>query len=442
MSAIRSGLVDIYIHGQWHRVLATLDPTAITLQTMDQNIYDVEAEKRTVRVVKYDGNGLGISIKGGRDNNMPIIISKIFKGMAADQTGELFVGDVIVSVNGENLLDATHDEAVRALKRAGRVVDLQVQYRRDDVMNRENIVEHVEWDDDLRDRVRTIGLKLAYVARAGIDADAEGRIFEMRSPSGRYSLALRCGSSEEADAWFESLHACTTALLTQALAQVNIMLGGNPQVRRMGWVAEQISEEGITMWKPKFLTLTNSELLFYEAVPQLKHEWAEPRLSRPLVATRVVQTTARTAPVIKGLTDVISFRIRTGTQQGVRTHTLRVETHAELARWVRAIVIGGYEACLQTSQVSAPCIWRGENCELVVNLDTGITMMSTTGEVLWQHSFESIRATGDDGGRFLWIDFGPPHGEQEMDLLNSAKPVVFILHSFLATKVYRLGLYA
>lgn len=53
------------------------------------------------------------------------VFSKIFKGMAADQTGELFVGDVILSVNGENLTDATHDEAVRALKRAGRVVDLQ-----------------------------------------------------------------------------------------------------------------------------------------------------------------------------------------------------------------------------------------------------------------------------------------------------------------------------
>lgn len=44
--------------------------------------------------------------------------------MAADQTGELFVGDAILAVNGESLFDATHDEAVRALKRAGRVVDL------------------------------------------------------------------------------------------------------------------------------------------------------------------------------------------------------------------------------------------------------------------------------------------------------------------------------
>ena len=44
--------------------------------------------------------------------------------MAADQTGELFVGDAILAVNGDSLIDATHDEAVRALKRAGRVVDL------------------------------------------------------------------------------------------------------------------------------------------------------------------------------------------------------------------------------------------------------------------------------------------------------------------------------
>lgn len=54
-----------------------------------------------------------------------------------------------------------------------------------------------------------------------------------------------------------------------------------------------------------------------------------------------------------GLSDVISLRIRTGTQNGVRTHTLRVETHADLAQWVRAIVLGTYEACSETSQVSS-----------------------------------------------------------------------------------------
>lgn len=56
---------------------------------------------------------------------MPILISKIFRGMAADNAKGLYVGDAILAVNGEELRDATHDEAVRALKRAGRVVDLE-----------------------------------------------------------------------------------------------------------------------------------------------------------------------------------------------------------------------------------------------------------------------------------------------------------------------------
>jgi C-terminal processing protease CtpA/Prc len=56
---------------------------------------------------------------------MPILISKIFVGMAADQTEKLYVGDAILSVNGEDMREATHDDAVRALKRAGKVVELE-----------------------------------------------------------------------------------------------------------------------------------------------------------------------------------------------------------------------------------------------------------------------------------------------------------------------------
>lgn len=49
-----------------------------------------------MNIKKEPNQGLGISIKGGRENRMPILISKIFKGMAAEQSGKLFVGDAIV----------------------------------------------------------------------------------------------------------------------------------------------------------------------------------------------------------------------------------------------------------------------------------------------------------------------------------------------------------
>ena len=50
---------------------------------------DVPPGRREVVVNKSgESGGLGISIKGGVENKMPILISKIFPGMAADLTGQ------------------------------------------------------------------------------------------------------------------------------------------------------------------------------------------------------------------------------------------------------------------------------------------------------------------------------------------------------------------
>jgi hypothetical protein len=321
---------------------------------------------------------------------------------------------------------------------------------KDTRLRREDTLQRLLWDDDewsqneSMDGARSFSLKLAFVTRTSLEHDdTENRTFEIRSQSGRYVLTLRCSSAVEADAWFESVHACAESLMVQALAQVNLVLGQNPQVRKMSWLAEQGVQDGILVWRPVFVALTTNDLLFYDSVPAIKHEWASPRITRPLIATRVVDTTSRTFPVIAGLSDLISFTTRTGTQQGIRSHLFRIETHRDLAAWVKAIIQCTYEACEEVGQLSTPCLWQERPCELVINLEKGISLLAQdSGELLWQHPFSSIRATGDDGQKFLWIDFGPPGGEQEVDLLGSPKPVVFILHTFLATKVFQLGLYA
>lgn len=58
-----------------------------------------------------------------RLNVLKILLTR--QGQAADLTEQLYVGDAILSVNGENLRDATHDEAVKALKKAGKIVDIE-----------------------------------------------------------------------------------------------------------------------------------------------------------------------------------------------------------------------------------------------------------------------------------------------------------------------------
>ncbi|PIO73652.1 PDZ/DHR/GLGF domain protein [Teladorsagia circumcincta] len=56
--------------------------------------------------------------KGGAENaqKMPIVISKIFPGMPADKSGQLYVGDAIVEINGEPVEGRSHDEVVEMLK--------------------------------------------------------------------------------------------------------------------------------------------------------------------------------------------------------------------------------------------------------------------------------------------------------------------------------------
>ncbi|QQP49478.1 Uncharacterized protein FKW44_010167, partial [Caligus rogercresseyi] len=53
---------------------------------------EISEGKRVVRISKSEEAGLGISIKGGRENRMPILISKIFPGMAAHSAGGLYLG--------------------------------------------------------------------------------------------------------------------------------------------------------------------------------------------------------------------------------------------------------------------------------------------------------------------------------------------------------------
>lgn len=55
-----------------------------------------------VQITRQKVGGLGLSIKGGAEHKLPVLISRIYKGQAADQCGQLFVGDAIIK--GLNLI--------------------------------------------------------------------------------------------------------------------------------------------------------------------------------------------------------------------------------------------------------------------------------------------------------------------------------------------------
>ncbi|XP_013404154.1 disks large 1 tumor suppressor protein isoform X1 [Lingula anatina] len=98
-----------------------------TPQVVDE---DIPREPRKV-TLKKGSSGLGFNIVGGEDGE-GIYVSFILAGGPADLSGELKRGDQLISVNGVDLRDATHEQAAAALKHAGDTVEIVAQYKPED----------------------------------------------------------------------------------------------------------------------------------------------------------------------------------------------------------------------------------------------------------------------------------------------------------------------
>ncbi|NXR15786.1 DLG3 protein, partial [Semnornis frantzii] len=85
---------------------------------------DEDFTREPRKIILHKGStGLGFNIVGGEDGE-GIFVSFILAGGPADLSGELRRGDRILSVNGVNLRNATHEQAAAALKRAGQTVTI------------------------------------------------------------------------------------------------------------------------------------------------------------------------------------------------------------------------------------------------------------------------------------------------------------------------------
>ncbi|XP_053102591.1 beta-1-syntrophin [Hemicordylus capensis] len=433
----------------------------------------ISNKKRCVKVLKQEMGGLGISIKGGKENKMPILISKIFKGLAADQTQALYVGDAILAVNGTDLRDATHDEAVQALKRAGKEVQLEVKYMREATpyVKKGSPVSEIGWEtpppesprlgnsstDPLsqlslsihRDK-KTIPLKMCYVTRNMAVSDPENRLVEVHSPDAKHTLILRSKDSVTAQAWFTAIHSCISDLIPKVISEVRDQLGktglaGGREIRHLGWLAEKVLGENEKHWKPALVVLTEKDLLMYESMPRIKEAWFNPLHSYPLLATRLVHSGPGKGSPQPGLD--LSFATRTGTRQGIESHLFRTETSRDLSLWTRSIVQGCHNAAELSTEITTACTYKNQECRLTIHYDHGFSLSTEPQDgafpkTIVQFPYEKLKMSSDDGIRMLFLDFGGKEGEMQLDLHSCPKPIVFIIHSFLSAKITRLGLVA
>ncbi|XP_067097601.1 Golgi-associated PDZ and coiled-coil motif-containing protein isoform X2 [Osmerus mordax] len=106
---------------------------------------------RKVVLAKEDHEGLGISITGGKEHGVPILISEIHPTQPAERCGGLHVGDAILAVNSINLRDAKHKEAVTILSQQRGEIEFEVVYVAPEVDSDD---ENVEYEDESGHRYR------------------------------------------------------------------------------------------------------------------------------------------------------------------------------------------------------------------------------------------------------------------------------------------------
>nr|XP_048696587.1 gamma-1-syntrophin isoform X4 [Caretta caretta] len=85
------------------------------LMIQEQDVICVSGEpfysgERTVTIRRQTVGGFGLSIKGGAEHNIPVVISKISKEQRAELSGLLFIGDGILQINGINVRKCRHEE--------------------------------------------------------------------------------------------------------------------------------------------------------------------------------------------------------------------------------------------------------------------------------------------------------------------------------------------
>ncbi|XP_023810679.1 alpha-1-syntrophin isoform X2 [Oryzias latipes] len=483
MKTQKTGLLELRVTvDRWVRVLATLTEDALTLNPGDSadepakpghqspagavngdppNLSSspvpetITNVKRTVRVTKQDVGGLGISIKGGKENKMPILISKIFKGLAADQTEALYVGDAILSVNGYDLREATHDEAVQALKKTGKEVILEVKYIKEMsafFKSSGSPGASLPWDSPpstpQRDpelspaegkEPRSVPLKMCQVSRKQCPPDTEDRYFEVTSFNRKNSVFLRAKDPAMAQSWYNAIQAAAGSLLPQVKEELKIMQPG-VQIKHVGWMTEQMRQGPE---KAVLAVLTEKDLLLFPSLPENKQSLSSPTKSHPLITTRLVHSGPGKSCLHAD--SELSFGLRSGTRQGVETHVFRVDSAKELSAWTHLLVEGCHNAAELIKEVTTACSWNGKECTLGVHIDEGFTLyteeMGVRKSILLQQPFERLRMSSDDGVRMMFLDFGGPEAEL-LDLHCCPKTLVFIIHSFLSAKVRRLGLLA
>ncbi|XP_078584524.1 gamma-2-syntrophin-like isoform X1 [Branchiostoma floridae x Branchiostoma japonicum] len=435
------------------------------------NNFDIDSNReRSVILRRQKSGGLGLSIKGGAEHNIPVLISRIFKDQAADQTGQLFVGDAIIKVNGVNVEHSTHDDVVQHLKNSPDDVKLTVRYYRaatpylrapakrsrysSETCNgnatvAENDTSNSEWKTPPRSptvpltggryekrwtNILTIPLAMAALTKYQTGTDKlRPNSFEVWGGDGVTSAVLHCNNVTEVSDWCRVITTAIAAANATFIKISNDTASPLHQITHMGWMSERIgASKSFQNWKPRFVALRGEDMFIMDTPPVSQRDWV--RCDRMYKLHELMCKMNRDQEVLDDRLYCLGVQLSTG-----ESCYLSVETKEELTLWLGAIQTATHHAVRIIGRKTFGVSWQRRLSALTLDFTSGFTLYDGENKtVLWTYKFSQLKGSSDDNKSKIKLLFQSPnlrHIETQELECPSLQALLFSMHAFLSAKL-------
>ncbi|XP_039381285.1 gamma-1-syntrophin isoform X3 [Mauremys reevesii] len=417
------------------------------LMIQEQDVICVSGEpfysgERTVTIRRQTVGGFGLSIKGGAEHNIPVVISKISKEQRAELSGLLFIGDAILQINGINVRKCRHEEVVQVLRNAGEEVTLTVSFLKRAPaflklpLNEDCACVPSDQSSGTSSPLCDSGLHLNYHPNntylPGSDLCRQNA-FQVIAVDGVCSGIIQSLSAEDCMDWLQAIATNISNLTKHNIKKINRNFPVNQQIVYMGWTEEREQDSlQDRMYTPKFLALRGSSLYKFIAPPVTTWDWtrAEKTFSVYEIMCKILKDS-----------DLLDRRKHCFGVQSESGEDLyfSVELECDLTLWEKAFQTATFLEVERIQCKTYACVLESHLMGLTIDFGMGFVCFdAATKAVLWRYKFSQLKGSSDDGKSKIKFLFQNPDTKQieakELEFSNLFA-VLHCIHSFFAAKV-------
>lgn len=456
MEEVKSGMVSLH-DGKSRPQPVKLHLTSDALILLKEELVPITQEpvaeiKRTIREItikREDNSGLGLSIKGGADHQLPPLISKLVPDSPAAKTEQLCVGDAIIQINGQSCEGLTHSEVLSSLKNAGSIVVLTVKYFKPAApfLNKQTSLDSPNINQDYNQPAEmfpglerqwriyvSIQLLFAYLTRYSSGTDQlRTNAFEVIGVDGSSTGIIHCDDSHSLADWIRAVTSNITFLISKMIRMSNRLLIPEEQILMMNWMHERVSPSlHRPAWKPKFVALKGPDVYLFDYPPMQTRDWV-----RCDTVFKVYECMLQICKDKELLDDrQHSCYILAGTGEKIY---LGAESRADLLHLEKAWHRTNHSSIARLKHKTFGCSWRGNISGLTLDLESGFSLYdNNTRNYMWSYKFSQLRGSSDDGKSKLKLHFNSdPPGSFEIREVECTGlySLLYCMNAFLSAKL-------